>query len=93
MNRVKQRPYIERRDSDRTTMLKGAVVKRNGGGEPVACVIANGSLGGCELVAPHIEELPAEIRIDVEGFAKPLYGRIVRRRKGRVGVQLMWEHA
>ena len=55
----------------------------------VKCVIRDVSEGGCKIVSSCLDDLPDIIHVLPEGFATPILGKIVWRRKNIAGVQFL----
>jgi hypothetical protein len=57
------------------------------GGPAVRCAIRDATDKSCRIVTSHIEDLPDDITLRVDGLAKPIKGRIVWRSENAAGIE------
>ena len=55
------------------------------------CRIVDASQSGCRLLSKYLEELPADIKLQIPGLDLPVYGEIVWRSADFAGVRLLWK--
>lgn len=55
----------------------------------IKCVIRDVSQNGCRIVSSHIDDLPETIKIVPEGFANPVFGKIVWKDEKVAGVRFL----